>query len=375
MGRRTAGSTNNLIRQARLDRGISQDELASGAGITRQAVNAIESGRYVPNTIVSIKLARALHRRVEDLFDIDSPPVRVATAPSSGTLQDGERVAVGRVGTRLVSHSRANERSIVEGFPPADGVVRGEAEVELHVPAEEVEHTAFLVGCDPSLGILASFASRRARVGRLVWLPGSSQEALDALASSSAHVAGIHLRDARSGECNLGPAAAALYGGGVVIGYAGWEQGLVVARRNPKRLTNAEALTKPGVRFINREQGAGSRTLIDQMLRDAGIPHSRVHGYADVARSHLAVGRAVAGGVADAGIGLRAVAATLGLDFVPMVVVKFDLLIPQEHLKHPAIEALLDVLQTRTLRAELAALPGYDCAHTGSVRAQFGAAA
>jgi molybdate-binding protein len=223
--------------------------------------------------------------------------------------------------------------------------------------------------------MLTSLVSRRSRVGRLVWLPGSSHEALNALASSTVHVAGIHLRDARTGDCNLGPAASALRDGGVVVAYASWEQGFVVARGNAKNLTSTEGLTKPGVRFVNREQGAGSRTLIDQMLRDADVPHSRVNGYADVARSHIAVGRAVAGGLADVGVGLRAVAHPLGLDFVPLVDVNFDLLIPNEHLAHPAIEALLDVLQTGALRAELAALPGYDCSQTGSVRARYGAAA
>jgi molybdate-binding protein len=166
-----------------------------------------------------------------------------------------------------------------------------------------------------------------------------------------------------------------LRGGGVVVSYASWEQGFIVAPGNPKRVGNAEALTNRGVRFINREPGAGSRTLMDQMLRDAGIPRACVRGYSDVARSHLAVGRAVAGGAADAGVALCAVAQALGLDFVPIADVKFDLLIPDEHLSHPAIEALLEALQTRALRAGLAALPGYDCGQTGSVRARFEAAA
>lgn len=374
MGRRAAGPARNSIREARGARGLSQGDLAVRAGITRQAVNAIESGRYVPNTVVAIKLARALARRVEELFDVEIPRETAATYPS-GPIRNGDRVSVGRVGHRLVSHNRTAQRSIAEGFAPADGVARGRSDVELFVSGEDVDKTAFLVGCDPSLGLLASWVSRRARIGRLVWLPGSSQEALDALATSSAHVAGIHLRDGRTGECNLRPAATALRDGGVVVGYTNWEQGFVVARGNPKAVTNAESLTSPGVRFVNREQGAGSRTLIDQLLRDARIPHSRVQGYTDVAKSHLAVARAVASGVADAGVGLRAVAETLGLDFVPVVDVKFDLLIPDGHLAHPAVEALLDVLQTAEVRAGLAALPGYDSSQTGSVRARFSAVA
>lgn len=355
-------------------RGLSQEDLAVRAGITRQAVNAIESGRYVPNTVVAIKLARGLARRVEELFDVEERREILATYPS-GSIREGDRVTVGRVGDRLVGHNRTAEHSIAEGFAPADGVVRGRSDVELFVSSEDIDNTAFLVGCDPSLGILASWVSRRARIGRMVWLPGSSQEALDALASTSAHVAGIHLRDARSGEWNLRAASTALRDGGVVVRYTSWEQGFVVARGNPKAVTTAEALTRPGVRFVNRERGAGSRTLIDQLLRDARIPRARVQGYTSVATSHLAVARAVASGTADAGVGLRAVAETLDLDFVPMVDVSFDLLIPNQHLSHPAVEALLDVLQSGRARAGLAALPGYDSSQTGSVRARFGAVA
>ena len=105
------------------------------------------------------------------------------------------------------------------------------------------------------------------------------------------------------------------------------------------------------------------------------MPHERVAGYGDVVRSHVAVAREVAAGRADTGIALRAVAEALGLDFAPITDVKFDLLIPDEHLTHPAVEALLDVLQTSTARAALAALPGYDSSEAGTVRARFGAAA
>jgi molybdate-binding protein len=272
-------------------------------------------------------------------------------------------------------HRRSAERAVSEEFAAADGVARSASDVELFTPREEIEHTAFLMGCDPSLGMLAAWATQRARAGRLVWIPGSSQQALDALENSTAHVAGIHLRDARSGECNREPAAKALRDGGLLVGYTRWEQGFVVRRGNPKGITDAEALTSPDVHVVNRERGAGSRTLFDQALREARSPHTQVGGYDDIATSHIAVARAVATGRADAGIGLRAVADSFGLDFVPLVAVSFDLLIPHQHLSHPAIEALLDALQSGSVRAALAALPGYDSSETGTLRGRFGSAA
>ena len=372
MGRRTAGSSNNLIREARAAVGLSQGELAARSGIQRQAVNAIEAGRYVPNTLVALKLARALGRRVEDLFPLDDPSAAAAQADGDGSVRAGDRVCAGRVGDRIVMHHRAREHAVIEGFSAADGVARSDREVSLFASQERIDQTAFIVGCDPSLAILAQLVTERVRSGRLVWIAGSSQRALDALASSTAHVAGIHLRDARTGECNV-RAAARLSDGGALVGYAAWEQGFIVRRGNPKALTTVEALIQPSVRIINRERGAGSRTLLDQALRDARIPHNRIDGYDDVATSHFAVGRAVAAGAADAGIGLRAVATSLDLDFVPLADIKFDLLIPEAHLHHPVIEVLLDALHSASVRASLASLPGYDCSETGSVRRRFAA--
>ena len=249
------------------------------------------------------------------------------------------------------------------------------SDVQLFIPRDELERTAFLVGCDPSLGMLASLVTRRARGPRLVWISGSSRDALEALRQSTAHVAGIHLRDARSGEYNLTPGRKALADGGIIVSYAHWQQGFVVRRGNPKALRDVQSLLNPGVRVVNRESGAGGRALLDQLLKAADIPTDRILGYDHVAKSHMAVAREIANGAADAGIGLQAIARTLNLDFVPIADVKFDLLIPNEHLSHPAILVLLDVLQGSPLRAELAALAGYDSAQTGSIRTRFDAVA
>jgi molybdate-binding protein/DNA-binding XRE family transcriptional regulator len=377
MGRRvTATELESNVRAARVAAGLSQQALAERAGLTRQAVNAIEAGRYTPNTVVAIRLAQALACRVEDLFRVPEALPSRSAALATGACRPGDRVVVGRVGEKLVAHGLTRKRAAPDGFAAADGIVRGESDIQLFIPPDEVERTAFLVGCDPSLGMLASWVSRRARDARLVWVPGSSQDALDALRHSTAHIAGIHLRDARTGEFNLAHAERALaHRGGIVMSYADWEQGFVVQRGNPKKLGGVDALARRGVRLVNREPGSGSRALLDQMLKSACIAPERVAGYGHVVHSHMAVARAVADGVADLGLGLRAVAAAQDLDFVPVVDVKFDLVIPNEHLDHPAIDALLEVLQSGTLRAELGALPGYGTGQTGEVRRRVGSVA
>lgn len=373
MGRRTeTGTLLNDVRAARLARGLAQQALAERAGITRQAVVAIEGGQYTPNTAVALRLAQALACRVEDLFALPELPVERKAEPAAGRLAPGSRVVVAEVGERLVAHQLGGSQL----FAPADGVaLSAGADVRLFIDPEEAARTGFLVGCDPSLGILASWVSRRSPSARLLWIPGSSQAALDALRHSTAHVAGIHLRDGKTGEFNVAAARRALARqGGVVMSYAGWEQGFIVAHRNPKKLGSVADLARPGVRIVNREAGSGSRILLDQLLGGACIPGKAVLGYGNIVGSHMAVARAVAGGAADVGIGLRAV--TRGAcEFIPLADARFDLLIPGQHLDHPAVKALIDVLNSSSFRAELSALPGYDVSDTGTTRARFTALA
>jgi molybdate-binding protein len=158
------------------------------------------------------------------------------------------------------------------------------------------------------------------------------------------------------------------------VNYASWEQGIVVRRGNPKTIREVQDLARGDVAIINRDAGSGSRRLLDQALDDAGIGTADVAGYAREVETHMAVARAVQAGIADAGIALRAVASTFDLDFIPLQEVRFDFVIPAEHLDHPTIRVMLDVLQDRHLNADLAALPGYEVSRTGTTLIELKAA-
>lgn len=376
MGRRVAATEiSSKVRAARAAKGLSQQQLAERVGLSRQAINAIEAGRYMPNTAVAMRLAQALGCRVEDIFVLAGQVVERRAEFATGSCAAADRVLLGKVGARLVGHTVEGQRLCPDGFAASDGIAVNDAgDVRLFIPPDLPGRTAFIVGCDPSLGILSSWVSRRAPGVRLVWLQGSSQVALDALAGATAHVAGIHLPDEEGGY-NIGQARRSLPGGGLVVSYADWEQGLIVASGNPRRLSSVAGLGQSGVRLANREPGSGSRALLDRLLARDGIPAAAVAGYGHVVTTHMAVARAVSAGVADAGIGLKAVASAVGLDFVPIAEVRFDLVIPREHLEHPAVTVLLDVLQSAALRTELAALPGYSVARTGSALADLPAVA
>jgi molybdate-binding protein/DNA-binding XRE family transcriptional regulator len=358
--------------------GLSQQQLAERTGLTRQAVSAIEGGQYLPNTAVALRLAQALRCSVEDLFAL---PERLPQHPVDivGRLGNTPRLSVAAVGGRWIGYPLGAGRDLQLGFSSADALLApgaGAARAQLLVPADRLEKTAVLMGCDPSLGILSAHLSRRNADSRLLWLSAASQAALDAVARDEAHLAGTHLRGPGAEDFNLSQAQRALARtGGLVIEFARWEQGFVVAPGNPKALHAVGDLVRSDVRITNREPGSGSRALLDRLMERAGLAVHDVAGYERLVGSHMAAALAVASGGADAAIALRATALACGLDFVPLEEVRFDFVIPRPHLEHPTVRCLLDVLQSGALRAELDALPGYDVAGLGSVRADLPPAA
>jgi molybdate-binding protein/DNA-binding XRE family transcriptional regulator len=373
MGRRVqAKGIEGRVRPARLALGLSQGQLAARTGLTRQAISSIEAGQYVPNTAVALTLARALHCTVENLFALPESPADREIALVGGAATDTRRLAVANVAGRWVGYPLAGGHELQQGFVSADVLLPASGswqEAQYLTPPDRLERTAVLLGCDPSLGILCAHLSGQSVDTRLLWLSASSQAALDAVAAGEAHLAGTHLRDPDSPSFNLFHARRALaQTGGLVVEFARWEEGLVVPRGNPKGLRRVADLARTDVRVVNRELGSGSRALLDDMLERAGIPGARVAGYTRLVGSHMAAAAAVASGGADTAIALRAAALALGLDFVPLDEMRFDLVIPRTHLTHPTVAYLLELLQSATLRAELSALPGYDVSGMGTIR-------
>jgi molybdate-binding protein len=181
-------------------------------------------------------------------------------------------------------------------------------------------------------------------------------------------VAGSHLRDLPSGEYNL-PVVRRLFAKGEakVVTFAIWEQGLVLQPGNPKSIRSAADLARKNVSIVNREKGAGSRDLLDQKLREAGVASDRVKGYDRVAYGHLPAALAVSMREADCCIATRSAARAFGLSFVPLATERYDLVLRRQHARLPAIQALLDTLNRAAIRRKLELLAGYDTSHTGEV--------
>ena len=152
-----------------------------------------------------------------------------------------------------------------------------------------------------------------------------------------------------------------------IIGFARRRQGLVVAAGNPLGLAALQDIARPGLRFVNRERGTGTRLLTEQLLADAGVLPQAVHGWDHTEPSHAAVAQAVASGAADAGMAIEAAAGARGLGFVPLLEEDYFLVCLKSALEQPAMLALRTLLQTEAWQLRLAQLPGYAPSRSGEV--------
>jgi putative molybdopterin biosynthesis protein len=154
-----------------------------------------------------------------------------------------------------------------------------------------------------------------------------------------------------------------------LIGCTRRTQGLMLAPGNPLQLRVLADLARPGVRFVNRQAGSGTRLLTEHLLAEQGVLASSIAGFstAPAEDSHLAVAAAVASGSADAGIGIEAAALRYGVGFIPLVEEDYFLVCLQDALEQPAVVKLREVLQSPGWRSTVAALPGYAAAHSGEV--------
>jgi putative molybdopterin biosynthesis protein len=192
----------------------------------------------------------------------------------------------------------------------------------------------------------------------------SSVESLEALARGDCDLAGFHIAEQwQTPEIlqRLKPGAHKL------IGLAVRDQGLIVARGNAKGIQGLLDLARPGLRFVNRQRGSGTRLVFEQLLARAGIEGARISGYRREELTHIAVATAVADASADVGFGIRAAAAELELGFIPLVSERYLLACRSDRLQSAELKKFLALLRSKPFKAVLAALPGYDNAITGRV--------
>ncbi len=191
---------------------------------------------------------------------------------------------------------------------------------------------------------------------------------LMALESREADIAGAHLMDNESGEFNI-PFVKRLMPNEVVllINLVQRVQGLMLAPGNPKRIEGIGDLKSPEITFVNRQNGSGTRILLDSLLLSLGISPSEVKGYKREEKTHVAIANIVAEGQADVGLGAESAAIAAGLNFLPLIKERYDLVILQETLNRPELGRVIEVVKDKSFQKMVSSLSGYDLSETGNM--------
>ena len=334
----------NRLKKVRTRLGKSQQELAAAAGVARQTVAGIEAGTYSVSLAVALRIARTLGCGVEELFRLEGDRPALAAIPAQGS-GSAERVLLARVGDRWIAHDLLGESAAYEALSPADGRRLENGQIAPLDDLDALAGAVLIAGCAPALSLWALSAERWRPGLRVNWLHANSERALAMLARGEVHVAGLHFPDG-----NAAPARAALGDDFALIELGTWQEGFALAPGDPKGVRGAADLARPDVSLINREAGAGCRTLLDNLLATAGVPETLVRGYQTTASGHLAVARTVAEGRADVGVTVSSVASAFGLAFLPLQPVRYQLAVRRAALDFPPLATLLQTLGHRWVR-------------------------
>ena len=300
--------------------------------------------------------------------------------PSKVGIEEFLRVNIGKVGERYVATPLARAAGSITTLTRAEGILRipalsegitqtQETEAELLVGEEELLNTVVIIGShDIIIDILGDEVRRTRRNIRISSGNVGSLGGLLALRKGRCHIAGSHLLDTVTGEYNISYIQRYVKGLSVAVFYLTLrEQGLIVAKGNPKGIKGIEDLPGTDIAFVNRQAGSGTRVLFDHQLDQSGVNADAVKGYDHEEFTHMAVAVDVLSGAADAGMGIYAAAKALDLDFVPIAREQYDLVIPSHMLDQPNIQVVLNTIKSGHFRERIISLGGYDPSRSGEL--------
>ncbi len=288
------------------------------------------------------------------------------------------RVKVGKVGGKLVASPLARGAGAAMSLVRADGFCvipqncegyeAGETvEVELYKDLEEIENTLVSIG---SHDMIMDIISDRMSAGYdnlfLSSTHVGSMGGLMALQRGETTIAPTHLLDEADGRYNEA-VLKQIFGSGQVALIKGVDriQGIMVKKGNPLHIQGIQDLT--GVRYVNRQRGAGTRVLLDYKLKEAGIRPEDINGYDKEAATHMAVAALVASDEIDAGMGIKPAAEAMGLDFIEVGVEEYDFAIHRQNLQLPQVQAFLEILGSREFHEKLEEMGGYGWHQAGKI--------
>ena len=307
----------------------------------------------------------------------------VLTRPIVSGLKYKEfvRVRMGYVGDRLMASPLSRGSGVVTSFMKADGILEipqglegyeagEEVEIRLLCSLDKLQNTLVVIGShDPLLDELGNMLHVADESLYMSSSHVGSMGGIMAIRRGEAHIAGCHLLDTVTGEYNLSFMKKYFPKGDVkLIRCVGREQGLMVAKGNPLDIQRFADIAKEGVRYVNRQKGSGTRILADYLCKTEQIDMASVYGYEREEMTHTSVAAQIANGSADAGMGIYSAAKLYDLDFIPICVEEYDLIISDYAWNTPMVQQLMQVLKSDIFRQKLMELGGYTVDNAGELR-------
>ena len=306
----------------------------------------------------------------------------VLTRPVVSGLKYEEfvRVRMGYVGDKLMASPLSRGSGVVSSFMKADGIVEvpqglegyeagSEVNVRLLSSVEKLRNTVVVIGShDPLLDELGDMLHV---ADKDVFMSSShvgSMGGIMAIRRGEAHAAGCHLLDTATGNYNLSFIKKYFPKGGVkLIRCVGRQQGLMVAKGNPLHIEKFADIARKGLRYVNRQKGSGTRILTDYLCQQDQLDVDAIYGYDREELTHNSVAVQIASGSADAGMGIYSAAKLYDLDFIPICIEEYDLLIPDHAWDTPQVQQLIATLKSDAFKEKILALGGYTVENPGEI--------
>ena len=290
------------------------------------------------------------------------------------------RVRMGYVGDKLMASPLSRGSGVVSSFMKADGILEvdqglegyeagAQVQVRLLSSVEKLKNTLVVIGShDPlldELGDLLHLANND------VYMSSShlgSMGGIMAIRRGEAHAAGCHLLDTATGQYNVSFMKKYFPKGGVkLVRCVGRQQGLMVAKGNPLNIKKFSDISAEGIRYVNRQKGSGTRILTDYLCKRERLDPSTIYGYDREELTHTSVAAQIAAGSADAGMGIYSAAKLYDLDFIPVCIEEYDLIIPDISWEMPQTKQLMQTLKSDAFREKLLAMGGYIVENPGQI--------
>lgn len=340
-------------------------------------------GYPVSGIIVIEELLKPL---VAEWFHSNTAPVQLATATltrpvvSGLKYQEFVRVRMGEVGGKLTASPLSRGAGVVSSFMKADGILEvpqgtegyeagEEVQVRLLSTPEKLQNTLVVIGShDP---LLDEVADMMHRADPTVFMSSShvgSMGGIMAIRRGEAHAGGCHLLDTETGVYNLSFLKKYFPNGGIrLVRCVGRQQGLMLAKGNPLDIKEFADIAKNGVRYVNRQKGSGTRVLMDYLCEQYAVNVGDIYGYEREELTHTSVAAQIANGNADAGMGIYSAAQLYDLDFLPICIEEYDLIIPDHAWETLVVQQLIATLKSPAFREKMLAMGGYTVDHPGEI--------